>query len=101
MSSVMRCRRGVMGDSFAKWNELQAATLYFRRERPGRRQAPNPAAQAFAFNRWRYANTAKRFSPENKKPIEGITALEINLGVVEIIEAAKESIRTGRAVKLK
>jgi predicted dehydrogenase len=38
---------------------------------------------------------------KNNKPIEGITALEINLGVVEIIEAAKESIRTGRAVKLK
>jgi predicted dehydrogenase len=37
----------------------------------------------------------------NNKPIEGITALEINLGVVEIIEAAKESIRTGHAVKLK
>jgi predicted dehydrogenase len=37
----------------------------------------------------------------NNKPIEGITALDINLGVVEIIEAAKESIRTGHAVKLK
>ncbi len=34
------------------------------------------------------------------KPIEGITALEINVGVMEIIDAAKESIRTGRAVKL-
>jgi predicted dehydrogenase len=37
---------------------------------------------------------------KNNKPIEGITALDINIGVVEIIEAAKESIRTGRAVKL-
>ncbi len=37
----------------------------------------------------------------NNKPIEGITALGINVGVVEIIEAAKESIRTGRPVKLK
>jgi predicted dehydrogenase len=37
----------------------------------------------------------------NNKPIEGITALDINLGVVEIIEAAKESIRTGRVVKLR
>jgi predicted dehydrogenase len=37
---------------------------------------------------------------KNNKPIEGITALDINVGVVEIIEAAKESIRTGRAVKL-
>jgi predicted dehydrogenase len=36
----------------------------------------------------------------NHKPIEGITALDINLGVVEIIEAAKESVKTGRAVKL-
>lgn len=38
---------------------------------------------------------------KNNKPIEGITALDINMGVVEIIEAAKESIRTGRSVKLK
>lgn len=37
----------------------------------------------------------------NNKPIEGITALDINVGVVEIIEAAKESIRTGREVRLK
>src|SRR5271157_2558364 len=36
----------------------------------------------------------------NHRPIEGITALDINLGVVEIIEAAKESVKTGRAVKL-
>jgi predicted dehydrogenase len=37
----------------------------------------------------------------NNKPIEGITALDINAQVVEIIDAAKESIRTGRPVKLK
>ena len=37
----------------------------------------------------------------NSKPLEGITALDINVGVVELIEAAKESIRTGLAVKLK
>ena len=36
----------------------------------------------------------------NNKPIEGITALDINVGVVEIIEAAKESIKTGRVIKL-
>jgi len=36
----------------------------------------------------------------NHKPIEGITALDINVGVVEIIEAAKQSVKTGRAVKL-
>jgi predicted dehydrogenase len=32
------------------------------------------------------------------KPIEGMTALDINVAVVEIIDAAKESIRTGKAV---
>ena len=37
---------------------------------------------------------------KNNKAIEGITALDINIGVVQIIEAAKESIRSGRAVKL-
>lgn len=35
-----------------------------------------------------------------KKAVEGLVALDINLDVVEILEAARESIRTGRAVKL-
>jgi predicted dehydrogenase len=34
------------------------------------------------------------------KPIEGLTALDINVDVVEIIEAAKMSVKTGRAIKL-
>jgi predicted dehydrogenase len=34
------------------------------------------------------------------KALEGMTALGINVQVVEIIEAAKESVRTGRAVAL-
>jgi predicted dehydrogenase len=33
------------------------------------------------------------------KPLEGLVALDINVGVNEIIEAAKLSIKTGRAVK--
>ncbi len=36
----------------------------------------------------------------SKKPVEGLTALDINVQVVEIIEAAKDSIRTGKAVRL-
>jgi predicted dehydrogenase len=36
----------------------------------------------------------------DNKPIEGLTALDINVGVNEIIEAAKESVRTGHAVPL-
>jgi scyllo-inositol 2-dehydrogenase (NADP+) len=36
----------------------------------------------------------------NDKPIENPVAAELNVGVVEILDAAKESIRTGRAVKL-
>jgi predicted dehydrogenase len=35
-----------------------------------------------------------------QKPLEGLTALEINVGVVEIIEAAKMSVRTESAVAL-
>lgn len=34
------------------------------------------------------------------KQIEGMTAMDINVEVIEIIEAAKESVKTGRAVKL-
>jgi hypothetical protein len=34
------------------------------------------------------------------KPIEGLTALDINVGVVEIVEAAKRSVRSGNAVTL-
>jgi predicted dehydrogenase len=34
------------------------------------------------------------------KPIEGVTAIDINVGVIEIIDAAKESIASGKPVKL-
>ena len=34
------------------------------------------------------------------KPIEGLTAIDINVGVIEIIDAAKQSIASGKAVKL-
>ncbi|MCL4851690.1 MAG: gfo/Idh/MocA family oxidoreductase, partial [Bryobacteraceae bacterium] len=36
----------------------------------------------------------------NRKPIEGLTALDINVDVVEIIEAAKMSVKSGKAVPL-
>jgi len=36
----------------------------------------------------------------NQKEIEGLTALDINVGVAEIIEAAKQSMKSGRAVPL-
>jgi predicted dehydrogenase len=39
-------------------------------------------------------------SIQTGKPIEGLTALDINVGVVEIIEAAKISVKTGNAVPL-
>ena len=32
------------------------------------------------------------------KPIEGLTAIEINVDVIHLIDLAKESIKTGRAV---
>ena len=34
------------------------------------------------------------------KPIEWMNGIDINVGVIEIIDAAKESVRTGKAVKL-
>ena len=34
------------------------------------------------------------------KPLEGLTALDINVGVVEIVEAAKKSVENGNAVSL-
>lgn len=37
----------------------------------------------------------------NNQPVEGLTALDINVEVVEIIEAFKQSIATGRAVRLR
>lgn len=39
-------------------------------------------------------------SMKDSKPLEGLVALEINVGVVEIIEAAKRSVATGKAVAL-
>jgi len=37
---------------------------------------------------------------KNKKPIEGLVALDINVGVNEIIDVAKISVKTGQAIKL-
>ena len=37
----------------------------------------------------------------NKKPIEVLVALDINVGVNEIIDAAIASVKSGQAVKLK
>jgi len=34
------------------------------------------------------------------KPIEGLTAIDINVNVIHIIDWAKESVKTGRAVKV-
>ena len=35
------------------------------------------------------------------KPIEGLTAIGINVDVIHLIDLAKESIRTGRAVEVR
>jgi predicted dehydrogenase len=37
---------------------------------------------------------------KNNKSVEGMVALDINVGVIEVIEAAKMSIKTGQAVAL-
>ena len=37
---------------------------------------------------------------KNKKAIEGLVALDINVAVNEIIEAAKMSVKNGKAVRL-
>ena len=37
---------------------------------------------------------------ENNKPVDNILALDINVGVVEILDAAKESARSGKPVAL-
>lgn len=37
---------------------------------------------------------------KTSRPVEGLTALDINVDVVEIIEAAKKSLKTAQAVKL-
>jgi predicted dehydrogenase len=39
-------------------------------------------------------------SLRTKKPLEGLVAIDINVSVTEIMEAAKTSVRTGRAVTL-
>jgi predicted dehydrogenase len=52
---------------------------------------PKERAEPVAYMVWAMA--------ENK-PIEGLTALDINVDVVEIIEAAKRSAETGRVVSL-
>jgi scyllo-inositol 2-dehydrogenase (NADP+) len=36
---------------------------------------------------------------KDKKPIEGLTAVDINVQVIRIIDLAKQSVKTGKAVK--
>jgi predicted dehydrogenase len=36
----------------------------------------------------------------NKKPIGGLNAIDINVGVIQIIDVAKESIRSGRTITM-
>ncbi len=38
---------------------------------------------------------------KNKKPLEGLVSLDINVGVVEILDAARTSIKTGTVVRLR
>jgi predicted dehydrogenase len=38
---------------------------------------------------------------KQKKPIEGLTAVDINVDVIHIIDLAKESVKTGKAVRFK
>jgi predicted dehydrogenase len=40
------------------------------------------------------------YSIRNDKPIEGPVSAKLNVGVVEILDAAKESMRTGSAVPM-
>lgn len=37
----------------------------------------------------------------HKKPMSGMVALDINVDVVEIMDAARQSVKTGAAVRLK
>jgi len=37
---------------------------------------------------------------KDNKPIEGLTAIDINVDVIDIIDAAKESVKSGKAVSL-
>jgi len=39
-------------------------------------------------------------SLQANKPLEGLTALDINVGVVEIVEAAKRSVESGNSISL-
>ena len=36
-----------------------------------------------------------------KKPIEGLTAVDINVDVIHIIDLAKESVKTGKPARFK
>ncbi len=36
----------------------------------------------------------------NKQPVEGLSALDLNVEVNEVLEAAKESVKTGKAIRL-
>jgi predicted dehydrogenase len=78
--------------------------LFYRtaRDRAG---SENPAGQAVKLGTVPHetSNPIAYFlwCIRNDKPIENPVAPELNVGVNEILDAAKESIRTGRAVELR
>ena len=37
---------------------------------------------------------------KNKQPLDGMSALDLNVKVQEVLEAAKMSVQTGRAIPL-
>ncbi|HEY2018878.1 MAG TPA: hypothetical protein VGH38_35480, partial [Bryobacteraceae bacterium] len=93
----------VFGSSGENDGRLVGGSVYMTREKVEVRKAGGqPAAVPLSALPPEQADPISFMvdAMKRNKPIEGITALDINVGVVEIIEAAKESIKTGRAVKL-
>lgn len=74
---------------------MTRAAVKVQKGREAKDLAIEPLAPAEAEPIAYMANAIK-----NNKPIEGLTAIDINVDVIEIIDAAKESVRTGRAVAL-
>jgi len=84
----------VFGINGSVYMEQRAVTLQKSREREGKKLDLTPLAPAEAEPIAFMVDHLR-----NNKPIEGLTAIDINVSVIEIIDAAKQSIATGKAVK--
>jgi predicted dehydrogenase len=89
---------------FGRPDGQQPGSLYMAHNRVELRQGRSPAEELPLTPLADDANEPVAYMVSRMKanqPIEGLTAIDINVNVIRIIDIAKESVKTGRAVSVR